>query len=124
MTTFRIRAGERREIISGPGGVGTELVFTAETTDGAEPTGLVEETRHAMYGEAVNEHPLMRENTFRLGRAAHSRTRTRFRLAVTPDQDVTVRITRGYTSPARILLIVAVAIIVIFGLLGAYAVLA
>lgn len=119
MTEFQIRAGERREIVSAPGGVGAELVFTAERIDGGVPTGTVEETRAAMYGAAVNKHPLLAENRFRLGR--YARTRTRFRIAVVPDQDVTVRITAGFVSPGRMIAIVLCGSVAILALIGAVA---
>ena len=123
MTGFRIKAGERREIIRGPGGVGPELVFVAERADGSEVSGTVEETRSALVGAAVNTHPLRAENVFHFGGAAHSRTRTQFRLAVIPDQDVTVRIVKGYTSPARVLAIVALGIVTVLALIGGWAIL-
>lgn len=122
MTAFRIKAGERRVIIPGPGGVAEEVVFVVERADGGVPSGTIEETRSAMSGTTVNKHALLAENVFRLGRAARARTRPRFRIAVIPDQDVTVRITQGYTSPLRVLFFTAIVAIAGFAAIGAWAV--
>jgi hypothetical protein len=84
-------------------GSATDVIFSAESKDGSEPTGQIEERKKGLFGYNSVLHPLQAENRFRIGTFTNG-----FRLAVIADKDVTIRFKTRHTQVLDVVRYIAI----------------